>query len=120
MRKIVVIFLALILCACSSGKSKFVKSTDFGDKWPLTVTEGTIRVVNHFEVVFESNGQTYAVNGNAQKGVREGKYRDIFEIVAVDSTRLKWLQNADCPVNPKEVPMDISPILDIGVAMMDE
>lgn len=64
--------------------------------------------------------KTYAVNGNARSRIKEGKYRDIFEIVAVDSARLKWFQDANYPVNPKKVPMDIGPILDMGVAMMDE
>lgn len=102
MREIPCIALALIvmqfISSCGASNSLKVKSSDFGDKWMLTVNEGELKCEGG-AISFTANGTAYAVNGTAKaKG-----YGDISSI---------W--QAGTPPIPKK---DISPLIDKGLTL---
>jgi hypothetical protein len=68
--------------AHSAGTS--ASRTEYGDKWPYTIPEGTlnceIRMAGGYkkqDVTISYNGKTYAINGSARSS---GKYRPLEEI----------------------------------------
>ncbi len=42
-----------------------VTQAEYGDAWPLTVSEGRVDCLNGHKVIFSSNGKTYGLNGTA-------------------------------------------------------
>jgi hypothetical protein len=44
----------------------FLKSSDFGDKWPFTVKDGRVACPDGQSVIFLSGGKKYGVNGFAK------------------------------------------------------
>jgi hypothetical protein len=87
----------------SPSEVKITKQ-EFGTKWPLTVDEGVLACKGRGgvgEVVFTTNGKTYAVNGIA-KGTK--KYIPIDEI---------WANNPSVSGLKK----DIGPIIERGLKL---
>lgn len=78
-----------------------VAAADFGDRWPLTVSAGTLRCEGSRAVVFETNGRRYAVNGTAAS--RPG-VRPLEEIWAPDPSIAGLRKN-------------ISPLLERGLSL---
>lgn len=56
--------LALFLIACGEPTSIEVTATEFGDKWPLSVSKATLRCVDRVRTL-EVDGMAYALNGKA-------------------------------------------------------
>lgn len=113
------LLLASIAVGCGGAKEGFqrgieeglgkqeeeVTESDFGDRWPLTVSRGILKCekledseLNVQAVTFEAEGKVYAVNGIA-KGRKAGE--DIDPI---------WAENPSIPGTKK----DISPLIDRG------
>ena len=63
----VVTLCVLIIAAGDTAlaRSENVNAQDFGDKWPLTVSEGILECKRPSRVIFRSKGNAYAVNGMA-------------------------------------------------------
>ena len=86
-----------------------LKESDFGEKWPLTVSEGVLHCGNTLEgfqsVTFETlDGAFYAVNGTSR---RDG-FRNLKDI---------WRLH---PRFPDGLWMNISPLLDLGLELCAE
>ena len=65
-----------------------ISETEYGSKWPFTVSKGTLECRGIKEVVFVNEGKAYAINGKASSKVKRGIYRSLFEI---------WKPNPDIP-----------------------
>jgi hypothetical protein len=93
----------------ASAAQKAVKESDFGDKWPLTVSEGVVRCYNDHKlqvVTFETSGQVYAVNGTAMsKGLPR-----IHEI---------WRPDPRPEFAKMGLRVNIGPILDLGLELCE-
>jgi len=53
------------LSTAAHANDRTVSRSQFGDEWPFTVEEGTLRCSDN-EVTFSTNGVQYAVNGSAK------------------------------------------------------
>lgn len=96
--------LATAGCGGSEAAGQQVTSEDYGNAWPLTVDEGTLRCEPAGQVVFTApDGTEYAVNGMADTA----GYADIDPI---------WAGSRD-PGIPK---MSMGPLIDDGLAMCEE
>lgn len=65
-------FAALMLCACGASGTK-VTSAEYGDRWPFTIDEGTLRCDAEsrrsrrlFVTLDDGTGIMYALNGSAR------------------------------------------------------
>lgn len=87
MRRVILFFLALLFIACGGPAPGHVTRAEFGDRWPLTVDDGTLSCQFN-AVIFTREGVTYAVNGVAQQMRADRKWHDITEI---------WADNPDTP-----------------------
>ena len=56
----------LIQTSDSSSKSVVVTADEYGDKWPLTVSEARVTLIDKYVAVLYAEGETYALNGTAQ------------------------------------------------------
>ncbi|MGE8297303.1 MAG: DUF2511 domain-containing protein [Pseudomonas sp.] len=70
-RALLVIGLTGFIAACSEPPpSSVLRASDFGEKWPLTVEEGTLKCLGTSsrvnDIVFIAGDTTYAVNGEAK------------------------------------------------------
>ena len=77
----------VLLGACSGGQESAsgmaVSQAQYGDDWPLTVAEGTLRCEHGYAVTFEApDGTKYAVNGMATTWASQYGYKDIDPIWA--------------------------------------
>lgn len=65
-----IVLLAGLLAACSSGAQEVrVTQAEFGDEWPFSVPDGTLRCEGSGgsgAVTFEAQGRLYGVNGTAK------------------------------------------------------
>jgi hypothetical protein len=102
----VVIAVPLFLLAACGGSSdshkRHISSADLGDRWPLTVSSGTLRCKGSGgtgEVTFTASGTTYWVNGPAKQTHRY-----------VDFGRI-WLDGTD------GVKVDASALTDLGLQL---
>lgn len=95
----------LALAACGGGSDgKTVGKADFGDAWPLTVEQGTLRCEGGGgvgAVTIEVDGVTYALNGTAKS---QKKGQDIQPI---------WAPNPDIAGSKK----DIGVLIDEGLKL---
>lgn len=82
----------------------YVSRALLGDKWPLTVEEGTI-VCDRSAILFrDPAGQLYAVNGTAQTLRGSKGWRDIHDIDVPD------------PVTQGTI-ISLQPLLDVGLEL---
>lgn len=95
---VIVLIIVIMVMMQSKPGGRHLTRADFGDRWPLTVEEGTVRREGPC-ILFETNGTTYAVNGTARTMKR---WADIHEIWAPAPDGLR---------------KDISPIMDAGEAL---
>ncbi len=74
--------LILVLAGCSTGNEPTkVTQSEYGDRWPFTVPEGTIDCVSRADVVLKVGEDVYAINGTARgKAKAGGPYKDLAEI----------------------------------------
>lgn len=95
-------------CGSNGGEDEATKSIgqeDFGKEWPFTVESGTVRCEGEGEVVFETGGKTYAVNGAAHS-----QQPDLAPLTDI------WADTESG--NPPKV--DVAPVIDAGLALCDE
>ena len=77
------LLLAVAPWGCSEEpKGVTLSASDLGDRWLLTVTEGTLRCEHGTAVVFEAGGSTYALNGTAMGVAERYGYEDVAAIWA--------------------------------------
>ncbi len=57
-----------------------VSKAEYGDRWPLTVSEGRLRCESTAWVLFEADGVTYAVNGTARGHAKRKGWSDANDI----------------------------------------
>jgi len=87
------------------GDELLIKESDFGDKWPFTVTQGFVKCFGPHIVTFENSGKNYALNGNARARLEKFNLIDINEI------------RRDHPKSPKSMHFKISvaPVIAVGL-----
>ena len=76
-----VIFSTLLLMSCSNH-SKTVSKSEYGEDWPFSVESGSVHCLDGHVVVFEANGDSYALNDAARLS---GDYKNIREILRPDA-----------------------------------
>jgi len=84
-----------------------IAESEYGEKWPLTVTEGTLscKPIGSLGIVtFTANGKTYAVNGTAMGQAKKNGWKEIDEI---------WKPNPSIPGTR----INMGPILDKGLSL---
>ena len=59
-------FLIFFAVACGTANSKTIRQSDYGDKWPLTVSEATLLCKGGLGIYIYVNERYYPVNGSAQ------------------------------------------------------
>lgn len=108
---LVIANLVIMLAAgCSTTPNVRITRQEYGDQWPFTVDEGVLSCkkigyvgnVELHEVLFTTNGVTYAVNGTARSNKA---YADVREIWADDQYS----------IGPKK---NIGPIIDRGLSLV--
>ena len=65
-----------LIISCSSNTKELSKEK-FGEDWPFKVESGTVECLDGFEVVFHTEGQTYALNDAARVTGKFGNIKDI-------------------------------------------
>lgn len=85
---------------------EYVLAEDYGDEWPLTVDGGALRCEGSSAVTFETDGNTYAINGTARGQAQAEGWSDIFESTI-------W---ADDPTIPG-VKKNIGPLIGDGLEL---
>ena len=86
-----------------NSNSKEISRKDFREDWPFSVESGTLKCVGNKEVVFITNGKTYAVNGTAQSDKNRLDAGDICEV--------------DPQFNDPRVKKSIGPIIEAGLKL---
>jgi hypothetical protein len=74
-RLVIALILVTALVDATAEAARAVTASDFGDRWPFTVTEGELDCIRGREesgrrrdaIVFRSGGKTYALNGPAER-----------------------------------------------------
>jgi len=102
-RSVSFLVLFIMLYSCESGEdkstsgnvkniitSKKLVSTDFGEKWPFTVSEGFVKCIMG-GVIFKANGNDYALNGKAISQKDVYGYSELEEIWAFDEKHTQSL-----------------------------
>ena len=64
--------------AYAGGSSVEISQSEYGDKWPFTVSRGRLECIPSSKVVFHARGRTYAVNGVARNDYSLDNMRDIW------------------------------------------
>ena len=77
---------------------------DWGEEWPLTVDSGIVRCEAGTQVVFEANGETYAVNGTAMT--------QLPDLPRIDEI---WADSPDIA----GLKVDIGPVIDTGLDLCE-
>jgi hypothetical protein len=79
--------LATVALACADAASRqprgYVSRAEFGDKWPLTVSDGVLACTNN-AVTFTHGGRTYAVNGRARGSKKYPEIEPIWQTQPLD------------------------------------
>lgn len=88
-RKAWLLALTVVVGACGEAGSRVEMSAkEFGDKWPFTVDQITLRCGDpqRHHVVFDAGGVTYALNGSARGSalVKSGQWKDSDTVRKVD------------------------------------
>lgn len=88
--RLMIVAATLILVGCGAGRqdSRAVSRAEFGSEWPFTVAEGTVFCRVPSQALFESNGETYPLNGSASARSAQEGYRNLNDI---------WRPNPDIP-----------------------
>lgn len=90
----------------SAWAERTISRSEFGRSWPFTVDEGTLRCEGG-AITFTARGATYAVNAVALRSMTaQPTWRYASELVVQDPGGAR-----------AEVPRDISPVLDAGLAL---
>lgn len=125
--------LTLVITSCNNGpkvlNEKKISSSEFGDKWPLTVDEGTLQCVQ-FEVngvnpevlrgvIFKTKDKTYSVNGvAASHGVDYG-FEEISVITKVDLKTKNEMMKVGVSEKDATIKMDIGFLLEEGLKLCE-
>lgn len=120
------LLLSLLIACSNDTNEKSVSRSEFGDRWPLSVEEGTVKCLSNGAVIFVAAGREYGVNGFAKSRgyqaidiiwakdfARYDKMAD--EIAAGTKTPLSEVKESLGPVFRK----DIGPVLDLGLSLCD-
>ncbi|MER2556045.1 MAG: DUF2511 domain-containing protein [Candidatus Competibacter denitrificans] len=103
----------ILFASLAHAETAIISAAQFGNDWPLTVPSGVVSCEPASDgstqiriVTFVADGKTYAVNGTAMAIAKRNKaWRDIEEIWKPD------------PQYPKQMKMNIGPVLDTGLAL---
>jgi hypothetical protein len=76
----------------------YVSRSQFGDKWPFTISEGYVESINYAVVFHTVDGKTYALNGIAMGR----NYLDIEPI---------WRRDPRYP----ELKISVGPLIEVGI-----
>lgn len=57
-----------------------VSRAEYGDAWPLTVSEAQLELIDGFYAVVHANGRVYAMNGTARSVAYKYGWGDIYDI----------------------------------------
>ncbi|MDE0158688.1 MAG: DUF2511 domain-containing protein [Candidatus Dadabacteria bacterium] len=118
----IILFSAVFSSVSASAGSKIIKATDYGDKWPLTVSKATLSCHGPGAVYIRANPvplrpqQYYPVNGLASSQVwidryigRGKKLSNLENIWAFDEKEMaKW---------GYEVRISIGPLIEDGLEL---
>jgi hypothetical protein len=132
MRKL---FLATIiislLISCGSNDNilgeKRITKEQFGEKWPFTVSEGTLKCIQYDAkdvnpkmvqgIIFEVNGKIYGLNGVAKSWGKKLGYSQVEEIWANDREQMNQLIEAGVSEKDATIKMDIGVIINEGLKL---
>jgi hypothetical protein len=106
--KLIVTFFLLLGASISYAGSAKITESEYGEKWPLSVQNGTLNCTplgTLAIVTFTANGVTYAVNGTAKARAKQNGWREINEI---------WRDNPNPQHGPK---INIGPIVEKGLSL---
>ena len=89
MKKLLLLCLFLFACGNSSN-GRYVSVSEFGEKWPFTVSDGYVYSLNSgFIKIFEHNGNKYALTSFAKSyGEKHNKRYKNFELIWKDNPRV--------------------------------
>lgn len=139
MKTINLFFLSLLFITISSCKSdnngvtvlneKKITSTEYGEKWPLTVDEGILQCVQ-FEVeglnpeilhgiIFKTNDKTYSVNGVAVTHGKNYGFEEISTITKIDLKTKNEMMKLGASEKDATIKMDIGFLLDEGLKLCE-
>lgn len=99
MTSLAILIAAIVALSAGCANPARVSATEFGDRWPLTVTSGILRCDRNRDAIYVTidtgKGIYYGLNGSAR-----GFYPDSREL---------W--------KPGIRPMDLQPLIDRGFAL---
>ena len=114
--------------ACGTANSKTIRQSDYGDKWPLTVSEATLLCKGGLGVYIYVNERYYPVNGSAEiqwiidRYIGEPLY-NLEDIWAVDEKMMENVRKAyeyTGEVMPPDEPLiriSIGPLINDGLKL---
>ena len=118
-------FLIFFAVACGTSDSKTIRQSDYGDKWPLTVSEATLLCKGGLGIYIYVNERYYPVNGSAQaqwiidRYIGEPVY-DLEDIWAYDEKTNEDFRRFFGGVLPEDfapLRINIGPLIDDGLKL---
>ncbi len=76
--------LSLFSVLASAEPSVLIKRIEYGDKWPLKVSEATLECKDAGKIVIKANGKTYWFNGLANGAAKKNGWANLEDIWADD------------------------------------
>ena len=101
------LFLATL--GCGAGNSKTVRAADYGDAWPLTVSEAKLVCEGPYAVFLKVDDRYYGVNGMGRNYVNDRYLTDSYPLESI------WLHDP----RAQDSRINISPLLDDGLVLCD-
>ena len=125
--------LVILACACGSGNSITVKKSDYGTRWPLTVSEAVLTCEGPWAVFAKVDGNYYGVNGMGKTWVEKEypqKARNIKHIWREDSRMIGEFREAlkaqgeslpreGLPADMGTPHMNMMPLINDGLKLCD-
>jgi Protein of unknown function (DUF2511). len=127
------LFTMTCLFSCSNDNvlgEKTISKEEFGNKWPFTVSKGTLKLVQYEAenvnpeiirgVIFEVDGKIYGINGTAKSWGKKLGYSDVNEIWADDTVEINKLVNAGVPRSNAGMKIEIGFVIDMGLKLANK
>ena len=111
----VIVNLACILFATATySSSEAISASEYGAKWPFTISGGQLSCTPPGAVTFTANGKAYAVNGLAKSSRGNVDIKEIWKSES-DSEQAQYMLKQGRPdLMPK---ISIGPIIDRGLKL---
>lgn len=106
--------IAVAVSMCSGGEEgstpqgQAISQSEYGEKWPFTVAQGSVRCEGASWVVFEAGGVAYAVNGSARTVAKTYGWAEIDPI---------WRDDPAAQGTGTTWKVSVSPIIERGLKL---